>query len=162
MTSFQIQNMHHTDEKPFDAGIPICQISGQRFCYYRKKTSMHTLHRSTGNEIQKYTKQCMMVKSPSIDYNKINYGLIHRYTDKPENLKCMASNALLSLIFKNEIKHMTAFVPPTPYLLTTTTPTRRLTYVAVTKKAANSVSHHHHHPPTRRPSTVAVTKQCLV
>jgi hypothetical protein len=29
--------MRHTDKKPFDASIPICQISGQRFCYYRNK-----------------------------------------------------------------------------------------------------------------------------
>jgi len=45
------------------------------------------------------------------------------FTDKQTSqraLKCMASNALSSRIFKNEPQHMIAFVPPTQYLTTTT------------------------------------------
>jgi len=84
MTSFQIQNMRHTDKKPFDAGIPICQISGQRFCYYGKKT--HYIGQ-LAMELKNIPKNAYWSNRPASTTTRSNDGLLHRYTTKqPVNL----------------------------------------------------------------------------
>lgn len=119
MTSFQIQNMRHTDEKPFDAGIPIYQISGQRFCYYGWGGVEKNYIRQLAMTFKNIPNNRWWSNRPASITTRSNDRLLHRYTKKPVNLRGMTSNALLSRSFINELQHTIAFLRPTQYLTTT-------------------------------------------